>query len=63
MLTAREIAKEAECSLAWVYKLASRLGRLPTVDEVKSRKGKIGRPPIYAQKNEMEEAKSEVNQD
>ena len=63
MNNAKKIAKEAGCSLAWVYKLANRLGRLPTVEEVKSRKGKIGRPPIYAQKNETEDTKSEVNQD
>ena len=30
-----------------VYQLAKKLGRLPTVEEIESRKGKRGRPKKY----------------
>jgi transcriptional regulator with XRE-family HTH domain len=49
-MSAKEIAEKAGCSIAWVYKLAKELGRYPTVDEIKERKGKIGRPKKYETK-------------
>lgn len=52
-MTVKEIAKECNCSTKWVYHLAKRLGRLPTVEEVNSRKGKTGRPPKYLQQEEQ----------
>lgn len=48
-MTAKEIAENAKCSLAWVYKLAKKLKRLPTVDEIIERKNKRGRPLKYNQ--------------
>ena len=46
-MTAKEIAKSANCSLGWVYKLAKKLNRLPTVEEITERRNKKGRPPKY----------------
>lgn len=46
-LTVLQIAEQCGCSRQWVYRLAKRLGRLPTVSEVKERKGKYGRPSKY----------------
>ena len=43
-MSAKEIAKVVGCSLNWVYTVAKKLGRLPTVDEMLARKGKRGRP-------------------
>lgn len=51
-MTVKEIAKECGCTPSWVYTLAKRLGRLPTVEEVNARKGKGGRPPKYYDKGE-----------
>ena len=44
-MNVKEIAKQANCSINWVYKVAKELGRLPTVEEILKRKGKCGRPP------------------
>lgn len=49
-MTVKEIAEKCECSTTWVYALAKKLGRLPTVDEVNERKGKSGRPIKYKTK-------------
>ena len=46
-MTVQEIAKEANVTEARVYQLAKKLGRLPTVEEIESRKGKRGRPKKY----------------
>lgn len=43
----KELAEQTNVTKARVYQLASRLGRLPTVEEIESRKGKRGRPPKY----------------
>lgn len=48
-MTVREIAKECNCSMAWVYSLRKKLGRLPTIEEINKRKGKVGRPIKYAE--------------
>lgn len=44
-MTVKELAKECGCTTSWIYSLAKRFGRLPTVEEVNERKGKGGRPP------------------
>lgn len=49
-MTAKEIAKKADCSVSWVYDLRKELGRLPSVEEVMKRKGKKGRPVKYKTK-------------
>ena len=46
-MTAKEIAEKAKCSVAWVYKGAKEIGRLPTVEELNERKKLRGRPPKY----------------
>ena len=46
-MTAKEIAQKTGRSEAWIYILARKLGRLPTIQEVEERKGKNGRPPKY----------------
>ena len=46
-MTPKEIAEKANVSVARVYQIAKQIGRLPTIDEVKSRKGKMGRPKKY----------------
>lgn len=48
-MTVREIAKECNCSMAWVYSLRKKLGRLPTIEEINKRKGKVGRPIKYVE--------------
>ena len=48
-LTAKEIAKKCDCSVGWVYAIAKKLGRLPTIEEVANKKGKVGRPLKYKQ--------------
>lgn len=53
-MTAKEIAKKAKCSVAWVYTLRDRLGRLPTVKEVQQRQGKRGRPNKYISEDNKE---------
>lgn len=51
-MTVKELAKECGCTTSWIYLLAKRLGRLPTVEEVNERKGKDGRPRKYFSKGE-----------
>lgn len=46
-MTVKELAEETGVTEARVYQLAKKLGRLPTVDEIESRKGKRGRPKKY----------------
>lgn len=46
-MTAQELAEKAGVSRRRVYQLAKQLGRLPTIDEIVSRKGKRGRPQKY----------------
>ena len=46
-MTAKEIAEKTGRSVDWIYRLAHKLGRLPTIQEVEERKGKKGRPPKY----------------
>ena len=47
VMTIKEIAKKANCSVSWVYNIAKRLGRLPTVEEITKLKGTVGRPKKY----------------
>ncbi|MBR2388282.1 MAG: hypothetical protein IKB02_05885 [Clostridia bacterium] len=46
-MTVKELAEKTGRSEAWIYIIAHKLGRLPTVEEVEERKGKKGRPPKY----------------
>lgn len=46
-MTAKELAKSAGCSTSWVYKLAQKLKRLPTLQELAERKNRRGRPKKY----------------
>ena len=46
-MTVKDIAKKCNCSENWIYKIAKQLGRLPTVEEVNARKGKVGQPLKY----------------
>ena len=46
-MTVKELAEQANVTERRVYQLAKRLGRLPTVEEIESRKGKRGRPRKY----------------
>lgn len=46
-MTVKELAEKAKVSERRVYYLAEKLGRLPTVEEIEERKGKIGRPKKY----------------
>ena len=46
-MTVKEIAEKTGRSIDWIYMLARKLGRLPTIEEVEERKGKRGRPPKY----------------
>ena len=46
-MTVQELAEKANVTEARVYQIAKRLGRLPTVEEIESRKGKRGRPKKY----------------
>lgn len=46
-MTVQEIAEKANVTERRVYQLAKKLGRLPTVEEIESRKGKRGRPKKY----------------
>ena len=52
IMKVKEIAEKCNCSVSWVYDLAKRLGRLPTIDEVNQRKGKNGRPIKYKSKEQ-----------
>ena len=46
-MTVKELAEKADVTARRVYQLAKKLGRLPTVEEIKARKGKRGRPKKY----------------
>ena len=46
-MTVQELAEKTNVTEARVYQIAKRLGRLPTVEEIESRKGKRGRPQKY----------------
>jgi hypothetical protein len=48
-VTIQELAKEANVTERRVYQIAKELGRLPTIDEVESKKGKRGRPKKYVE--------------
>jgi hypothetical protein len=50
-MTVKEIAEKSGCSVSWVYAIARKLKRLPTVDEVRARKNKRGRPALWSQIN------------
>ena len=51
-MTPKEIAEKANVTERRVYQLAKKLGRLPTVEEIESRKGKRGRPRKYEVKDD-----------
>lgn len=53
-MTVQELAEKTNVTEARVYQLAKKLGRLPTVEEIESRKGKRGRPPKYKQEEDDE---------
>lgn len=46
-MTVQELAEKANVTERRVYQIAKKLGRLPTVEEIESRKGKRGRPKKY----------------
>lgn len=46
-MTVKELAEKSNVAESRVYQIAKKLGRLPTVDEIESRKGKRGRPKKY----------------
>ena len=46
-MTVQELAEKANVTERRVYQIAKKLGRLPTVEEIESRKGKRGRPQKY----------------
>lgn len=56
-MTAKEIAETANCPVWKVYYIKNRIGRLPTVDEVKNYKARRGAPIKY----ELKEGNNENN--
>jgi predicted transcriptional regulator len=46
-MTIKELAKTVGRSESWVYRIARRLGRIPTIKEIEERKDKRGRPKKY----------------
>lgn len=46
-MTVKELAEMSNVTERRVYQIAKKLGRLPTIDEIESRKGKKGRPKKY----------------
>lgn len=46
-LTAKQVSEETKVKLWKVYYIARKLNRLPTAEEVKKYKGKVGRPLKY----------------
>lgn len=46
-LTVKEIAEKTGLSRSWIYAVSKKLGRLPTIEEIETRKGNIGRPKKY----------------
>lgn len=51
-MTVQELAEQANVTERRVYQMAKKLGRLPTLDEIESRKGKRGRPKKYQTEDE-----------
>lgn len=51
-MTVKEISEKCNCSKSWVYALRKKLGRLPTVEEIMERKGKVGAPIKYETKEQ-----------
>lgn len=51
-MTVKELAEQANVTERRVYQMAKKLGRLPTLDEIESRKGKRGRPKKYQTEDE-----------
>ena len=51
-MTVKELAKITNLTEARIYQFAKKLGRLPTIEEIKSRKGKRGRPKKYGREND-----------
>lgn len=47
-MTVKQLSAASGRSESWVYALARKLGRLPTVDEINSRKNKRGRPSSWS---------------
>jgi predicted transcriptional regulator len=52
-MTVQELAEKTNVTEARVYQIAKQLGRLPTVEEIESRKGKRGRPKKYEWEEEQ----------
>lgn len=46
-MTVQELAEKTNLTERRVYQIAQKLGRLPTLEEIESRKGKRGRPKKY----------------
>jgi soluble P-type ATPase len=46
-MTVKDLAEMADVTERRVYQLAQKIGRLPTLEELESRKGKRGRPKKY----------------
>jgi predicted transcriptional regulator len=51
-MTVKELANKCNVTESRVYQIAKRLGRLPTIQEIESQKGKRGRPPKYITEEE-----------
>ena len=51
-MTPKELANKTNVSLARVYQLAKKFNRLPTVEEILEKKGKVGRPAKYKYEND-----------
>lgn len=51
-MTIKQLAEQTNVTERRVYQIAEKLGRLPTVEEIESRKGKRGRPKKYQWENE-----------
>jgi hypothetical protein len=49
-MSTRQVAEYSGASYATVRRMKIRLGRMPTIEEVIERKGKIGRPTIENEK-------------
>lgn len=51
-MTIKQLAEQTNVTERRVYQIAEKLGRLPTIEEIESRKGKRGRPKKYQWENE-----------
>jgi predicted transcriptional regulator len=56
-MTVQELAEKANVTERRVYQIAKKLGRLPTIEEIESRKGKRGRPKKYKWEEEDERSR------